>query len=219
MWSLDWDELPESIKGRVPKNTRDAPDYFPGQFVGLPRLGYTHLIENMFDGVEVILGAEAREWEKIRARKIAFTGRPDTIIAPQENASFGDVLDLTLDYRSLDITFRLEDWKHSAACVHFCSDRSSHSRKTSFARLTGGQSRVVSYETPRHAAANDLAPYYPIPLASNIDKHHRLLQAIRKCYPDMLFCGRLGTYQYLDMFQAVGQSLALAKRVFPELVP
>jgi UDP-galactopyranose mutase len=214
MWGMDWDELPQSVKGRVPKDTKDEPDYFPGQFVGLPRLGYTHMIGNMLDGVEVVLAAGPNDWEQIRADKIIFTGRPDLIRVPGENASFGEVYDLILDYRSLDIAFRLEDWDSTAPCVNFCSMRSPSTRKMSYARLTGGKSRLVSYETPRAASCDDRAPYYPIPLAANIEKHKRLLQAIHSHHPSMLFCGRLGTYKYLDMFQAVGQALALVKEVF-----
>ena len=214
MWGMEWDQLPQSIKGRVPKDTKEEPDYFPGQFVGLPRLGYTHMIGNMFDGVELVLGAGPREWEQIRADKIIFTGRPDLMTVPGEKATFGEMYDLALDYRSLDIAFRLEDWQSRAPCVNFCSMRSPGTRKMSYSRLTGGTSRLVSYETPRAALRDDLAPYYPIPISANIEKHKRLLHAIHAHHPNLLFCGRLGTYKYLDMFQAVGQALALVKEVF-----
>ncbi|MBV9122741.1 MAG: NAD(P)-binding protein, partial [Planctomycetes bacterium] len=55
MWGLDWERLPDVVRGRVPKETRESPDYFPGQFVALPRHGYTRLLENMVDGVEILL--------------------------------------------------------------------------------------------------------------------------------------------------------------------
>ncbi|MBV9125756.1 MAG: UDP-galactopyranose mutase, partial [Planctomycetes bacterium] len=136
---------------------------------------------------------------------------------PGERVSYGEKYGLTLDFRSLDIAFTLEDWGHQAPVVNFCSPRRPHTRKTCYACLTGGRSRVVSYETPFQASPQDPAPYYPVPLADNLEKFRRLKHLIERDHPHLLLSGRLGTYKYLDMFQAVGQALALAKNRLGEL--
>lgn len=211
MWGLEWDALPQVIKGRVPKDTRDYPMYYPNQFVAMPKLGYSRMIENMFDGVELVLGTGAEEWTQILARRVIYCGRPDRISVPSQRISYGELHDLELDFRSLEITFRPEKWPHQAAIINFCTSLRKHTRKTSYAKLTGGDSECVSYELPVAATVDDLAPYYPIPLDRNIRRYAKLRDLVLADYPNLRFCGRLGTYKYLDMYQAVGQALALAK--------
>jgi UDP-galactopyranose mutase len=217
MWGIGWDELPPVIKGRVPKDTSGSSDYFPGQFVAMPKHGYTRMIENMFDGVDIHLGCGPNDWVDIPARTIIFCGRPDLIKIPGEDVTFGEHYGLSLPHRSLDINFADEPWETAAACKNFCSLQRPYTRKTSYTQLTGGHSKIVSTETPKQATADDLTPYYPIPLPENIERHQRLLVEIRKYYPQMIFCGRLATYKYLDMYQAVGQALAIVKRHFPHV--
>jgi UDP-galactopyranose mutase len=48
MWGVNFDELPESIKTRVPKNTNLKSEYFIGDIQCLPKNGYTRMMENMF---------------------------------------------------------------------------------------------------------------------------------------------------------------------------
>jgi UDP-galactopyranose mutase len=38
---------------------------------------------------------------------------------------------------------------------------------------------------------------------------------VRRHYPHLHLAGRLGSFRYLDMYQAAGQALALAGRLFP----
>ena len=215
MWGMEWDELPASVRGRVPKDTGEASRYYPDQFVALPRRGFTRMIENMFDGVELVLGAGPHDWERVPARRVVYCGRPDLIRVPGKSVTFGEAHDLSLGFRGLDITFRLEDWGHDAAVVNFRSGWRPHTRKVGYARMTGGASRAVSYEMPVPSPADDLNPFYPIPLQHNHDRHHRLVALLSRAYPHLSLCGRLATYKYINMFQAVGQALALVKREFP----
>src|SRR5262249_11485023 len=87
MWGKPWEALPQSIQARVPKDTADEPSYYRDQFVALPRHGYTRMLENMLDGVELLLAAPPNEWTKISARTTVYTGRPDLIPIPDEPVS------------------------------------------------------------------------------------------------------------------------------------
>ena len=172
------------------------------------------MLENMFDGVEIILGADPKDWARISARTIAYTGRPDLIRVPGQDVTFAEKADLMLPFRTLDISLGHEEWPHGTSCLHACTLVRPWTRKTSYAVMTGGHSAIISTETPREAAPNDLTPYYPIEMSTNHARVALLAAKIKTSYPNLHLLGRLGSYRYLDMYQAVGQALAFVSRHF-----
>jgi UDP-galactopyranose mutase len=235
MWGMDWGELPASVRGRVPRELSAVPRYYRDSFVALPRWGYTRMMENMLDGVEVILGVGPEEWVEIPAREVVYTGRADLIPVPGGTATLAERARLELDYRTVDIVFGEEHWPHEAVCVHSCTMERAWTRKTNYAVMTGGgkderqktkdecaggggeppkggtPNAVVSTETPRAARAEELTPFYPVEVAENRRKYEALAGLIRLAYPHVHLAGRLGTYRYLDMHQAVAQARTLAE--------
>lgn len=210
MWGMAWEELPLSIRGRVPRVLTETPVYYKDPFVALPKLGYTHMLENMFDGVELILGAPPLEWTKIQAASIVYTGRPDLIPVPSERVSLGERYGLSLDFRTLDIRFETDAWAYDSSCLHACSVQRNWTRKTCFQKMTGGESQVISTEFPRQAEFHELNPFYPIEVPANQQRFLELKERVRQSYPHLHLAGRLGSYRYFDMYQAVGQALTLA---------
>ncbi len=213
MWGINWDLLPGRIKHRVPKDTMKLPQYYPGQFVGMPRRGFTHMIGNMLDGADIRLGTSPTEWMNIPAHRVIFTGRPDCIALPGETRTIREAFDLALDFRTLQIRLEPERWLLSSAALHCCHLHQPWTRKVHYATLTGGNSLLVSTEFPQTATSGDLTPYYPIPLDCNLERYRQISALLRRMYPQLYLAGRLGSYQYLDMFQAVGQGLALARKI------
>jgi UDP-galactopyranose mutase len=201
MWGIEWDNLPNFIRNRVPK---DSPEYYPNQFVGFPANGYTHMMENMFDGVEIRLKAGTEDWKRISAKTVIYTGRPDFI---------DSIPELHLDFRSLKIDFT-KDTSNQQAVRNFCHLKVPYVRKTWYSRLLGGNSNLCSTEVPYLASYDDPTPYYPMQFLNNPERFGRLQKAIRGRYPNLILSGRLGTYKYLDMYQVVGQSLAFVKSHF-----
>ena len=66
---------------------------------------------------------------------------------------------------------------------------------------------IIMREYSRFAEHSD-EPYYPINTAQD---RERLLayRELSKGEPNVLFGGRLGTYQYLDMHMAIGSALSM----------
>lgn len=213
MWGMNWEELPPSVRGRIPREPSDVPVYYRDPFVALPKRGYTHMIANMLDGVEIVLGAPPTEWLNIHAKQIVYTGRPDLIPLPRETVPIAHRKGLVLDYRALDIEFSNENWTSDAISVHACTLDRNWTRKTCYARMTGGHSKVVSTEFPRQAAADELAPYYPIELEANRSRFVQLAAQVKEFYPHLHLAGRLGCYRYFDMYQAVGNALTLCEKL------
>jgi UDP-galactopyranose mutase len=66
----------------------------------------------------------------------------------------------------------------------------------------------ITYEFPK--AGGD--PFYPIPRPENRELY-RQYEALARARSDVIFAGRLGTYQYYNMDQVVGQALATHRRL------
>lgn len=212
MWGVDWDDMPGSVRNRVPKDSKETSAYFPGQFQGQPRLGFTRMIENMLDGVDVILEAGPEDWYDIAAKQVVYCGRPDHI-----KGNDGDVIaakhNLVLPYRSLRITRHVEDWPVDTVAINYCHTRTEQTRRVCYRILTGGDSRVVSHEVPYEAEDADTAPYYPKSDPVYRQRYHELVGHIKAERPGLILAGRMGAYMYYDMDQCVGHGLALADRI------
>src|SRR5664280_1311810 len=92
--------------------------------------------------------------------------------------------------------------------LEWCSPAAT--RSTEFRQLTGQHARrtTVGWEYPFDATAADV-PMYPVPSRESAALFARYARAARSA-PDVHFCGRLGTYSYLNMDAAVARALALA---------
>lgn len=81
---------------------------------------------------------------------------------------------------------------------------------------TYGSDTIIAREFSRFAGVAD-DPYYPINLTEDKTRYAAYRELARG-EADVLFGGRLGTYRYLDMHQAIGAALkAWERQVRPRL--
>ena len=94
-WGRDCKELPAFIIKRLPVRLTFDNNYFNALYQGIPIGGYTKLVENLLDGIEVQLNvdylADRAKWDAI-AEKVVYTGAIDAFF----NYSLGN-----LEYRSV----------------------------------------------------------------------------------------------------------------------
>lgn len=223
MWGKEWDALPAAVKGRVPKDTNDMPVYFPDQFVGFPKGGYTPMLENMFDGCDILLNAEPTQWETISARQVVYCGRPDRIRDGQFPIGSKTIKIDTglgqgyheanwLDFVTLDIKFMpVTSWDVNTPIFNICHTDLRATRLTHYGRLHNNGCNVVSVETPnRYPTTSDMTPFYPYPSEINVGRMNRLRPLIKALRPNLHLLGRLAQFKYIDMFQAIGAGMKLA---------
>jgi UDP-galactopyranose mutase len=214
-WGLDPSELDASVAGRIPVRFDRDDRYFTDSFQAMPLEGYTRMFERILDHplITVRTGIDFREVERTYpSAKVLYTGPIDEYF----NFRFGP-----LPYLSLDFKHETHDRERyqPAPVVNFPNDN-PYTRITEFKYLTGQRHPKTSivYEYPLGVSAGD--PYYPIPRPEN--------QALYQQYKSLAersgrvhFCGRLGTYRYLNMDQVVAQALTtfrqLAERDVPSL--
>ncbi len=103
-----------------------------------------------------------------------------------------------MNYNDADVPFtRIHEFKH------FHPERTHLPGKT-----------VIVHEYSRFAEEGD-EPYYPINTAEDREKllKYRELAKVETEQSAVLFGGRLGTYQYLDMHMAIGSALSMFDNV------
>lgn len=204
MWGISWDDLPPTVKNRVPKDTKEKSIYFPNQFSALPTKGYTHMMENMIDGCDVILSANFDTWKEIPAKRYIYCGRPDLLLGTS-NEKF-------LEWRNIKFEHKMEDWDAPTQVVNFCHKDTKYTRKTNQGMINQTDSRIVTYEVPVSCDFNDPVPFYPVNTERNKKLLDNLKSMIKFQYPNLELLGRLGTYRYIDMDASVAYGIKLASK-------
>jgi UDP-galactopyranose mutase len=195
MWGSKFDDLPKSIKKRVPKDTKDKSVYFPGHIQAQPKKGFSFMMEKMFNGVDILLNVEPDYWQKVSTERIFYAGRPDLPIGEK------------LKFRSLKFEWRNEQWDANTTCVNFCHKDNPYTRKCNYGMYYGKSSRIVSYETS-YEADDELTPYYPFPDQDT----EGIMQKLFTKWPNMTLIGRLGQMKYIDMWQAIKNGLEISEK-------
>ena len=219
-WQTDPKELPASVINRLPVRYTFDNRYFNDTYEGLPVDGYTAWLENMAadERIEVRLGTD---WfdvrDELRAASpdapVVYTGPLDRYFDYAEGRLGWRTLDFELEvlsdcgdfqgtpvmnYNDADVPYtRIHEFRH------FHPERDYPRDKT-----------VVMREYSRFAEDDD-EPYYPI----NTEADRTVLAAYRSrakaetAAAGVLFGGRLGTYQYLDMHMAIASAMSMFDNV------
>ncbi len=207
-WGRDCKELPSFIITRLPVRLTFDNNYFNALYQGIPMGGYTKMVENMLEGIEVRLGVDylenKAELDKL-ADKVVYTGAID--------AYFGYKLG-TLEYRSVRFETEVLDKPNfqGNAAVNYTD------RETPWTRIIehkwfefGTQPKtVISREYSSEWKPGD-EPYYPV----NDEKNSALFAEYKKLADaenDIIFGGRLGEYKYYDMDAVIASALEMCEK-------
>jgi len=205
-WGIDPSGLDKSVTSRVPTRTNTDDRYFNDSFQAMPKLGFTHMFENMLDHKNITIMTET-EFADVRDDvvydRLVFTGPVD---------EFFDFRYGRLPYRSLRFVHETHDVEQyqSVAVVNYPHPDTPYTRISEYKHLTGQKhpKTSITYEYP--SAEGD--PYYPIPRAEN-QALYKKYEALALGRPDVSFVGRLATYKYYNMDQVCGQALATYRRL------
>ena len=212
-WGRDCKELPAFIIKRLPVRLTFDNNYFNALYQGIPVGGYTKMVENMLDGIEVRLNVDflkEREKYEALADRIIYTGAID---------AYFDYALGNLEYRSVRFENEVLDIPNfqGNAAVNYTD------RETPWTRIIEHK----WFEFGKDEAGNDLPktviskeyssewkpgdePYYPV----NDEKNNKLYQEYKKMSEKeekVIFGGRLGEYKYYDMDETIRSALNLAE--------
>ncbi len=214
-WGRPCDQLPAFIIKRLPVRLTFDNNYFNALYQGIPVGGYTKMVEQMLDGIEVKTGvdylADKDNWDA-QAKKIVYTGPIDAYF----NYSLGN-----LEYRSVRFETELLDKPNfqGNAAVNYTDAETPWTRIIEhkwfeFGKDENGEDlpkTVISREYSSEWKPGD-EPYYPV----NDEKNGSLYAAYKELADKeekVIFGGRLGEYKYYDMDQVIAVALEKAREL------
>ena len=220
-WGRDCKDLPAFIIKRLPVRYTFDNNYFNALYQGIPMGGYTGMVENMLEGIEVRLGEdylENKEKYDAIADKIVYTGAID---------QFFDYNKGYLEYRSVRFENELLDMEsfQGNAAVNYTDRETPWTRIIEhkwfeFGKDENGEDlpkTVISREYSSEWKPGD-EPYYPV----NDEKNGKLYMEYKSLAeeennrrkaegkPVVIYGGRLGEYKYYDMDQVIARALEVS---------
>ena len=212
-WGRDCTELPAFIIKRLPVRFTYDNNYFNDPYQGIPKGGYTGMIEKLLQDIPVRTGTEYRSFlqeneeageQKVTWDKVLYTGMID---------EYFDYCLGELEYRSLRFETKLLegcDNYQGNAVVNYTEREVPYTRIIEHKHFEFGTQpdTVITKEYPATWKKGD-EPYYPV----NNEKNNALFEAYKKLAEkekNVLFGGRLGQYRYYDMDKVIAAALDMA---------
>jgi UDP-galactopyranose mutase len=213
-WQTDPRELPASVISRLPVRYTYDNRYFNDTHEGLPTGGYTAWLERMADHprIEVRLDTDFFDASQPVHRAAVVGNVPVVYTGPVDR--YFDYAEGELSWRTLDFEREVLDVGdfQGTPVMNYADADVPYTRIHEFRHFHPERDyprdrTVIMREFSRFAERGD-EPYYPVNTAAD---RERLLayRALIDEEPQVLFGGRLGTYQYLDMHMAIGSALSM----------
>ena len=206
-WGTEPKELPASILKRIPVRFNYDDNYHNNSFTGIPREGYSFLIERLLDhpSIKVSLNRKFFSAEPPGAYDhIFYTGPIDAYF----NYEYG-----RLGYRTVTFESSVHDGDfQGTAQMNFCDEEIPYTRITEhkhFMPREPHEKTIIFKEYSKETGEKDI-PYYP----KRLQRDKILLTRYRQkaaLLDNVSFLGRLATYRYMDMHHVIGEAIDFSK--------
>jgi len=204
-WGRDPIDLPASILKRLPVRFSYNDNYYNSHFQGIPQNGYTPIFEKLLDHkrIELLLQTNFSSSDCKNYMHVFYTGTLDSWFG----YDYG-----RLSYRTLEFQRELHagDFQGNPV-INYCDHSAPWTRITEHKHFTPSQlyqKTLIFKEYSNNCTSKDI-PYYPLRL-TNDSPILAKYQSLADTEDNVTFCGRLGTYRYLDMHVAIDEALKLA---------
>ena len=208
-WGRDCRELPPFIIKRLPVRFTFDNNYFNALYQGIPIGGYTKMVQNMLDGIEVRLNTdylENREKWNAMAEQVVYTGAVD---------AYFDYKLGCLEYRSVRFENEILDQPNfqGNAAVNYTDRETPWTRIIEHKWFEFGKDgdgndlpkTIISREYSSEWKPGD-EPYYPVNDEKNTELYGRY-KKLADAENGVIFGGRLGEYRYYDMDEVISAAL------------
>lgn len=199
-WGRPVSEVPAEIIKRLPVRKYYDNNYFNDKFQAIPTNGYTEFIHNILDHKNITVSTDDKYDSRLlhEYEHVFYTGKIDEFF----DYSLGK-----LEYRGLQFVNTIVGKEHSQcnAVVNYTSKNVDYTRIVEHNQFIGKETEkiVQTYEIPSSRGS-----YYPV----NDEKNNSLYkQYLSIPHDNVTFCGRLGSYRYMNMDQCIREALDLSK--------
>ena len=207
-WGRKATELPAFIIKRVPVRLIYDNNYFNDDYQGIPKGGYTKLVENMLKSDRITVETNTNFFDN----KDEYLKNFDKVVYTGPIDEFFDYQLGELEYRSL--RFETEEVNvgnyQGNAVINYTDAETPYTRVIEHKHFEFGKGApnksVITREYPANWSKGD-EPYYPV----NNDKNNALYAQYKdlaaKEDAKVIFGGRLGQYKYYNMDQVIRAAL------------
>ena len=209
-----WNKFPKDLKpevlARIPIRNSFDTRYFSDKYQVLPEKGYTHFFQQILNqnpNIKVMLKTDFFEIkDEIKDKIIIYTGPIDKYYSDKGLPS--------LEYRSID--FHIErimntNYYQNNSVINYPEKNIKYTRCVEYKHFLNQNSKhtIIVKET-----TNDKGePYYPVLNEENINLYNKYKKMSEK-ENNIHFIGRLASYKYFNMDQAIKNSLEYFKNNF-----
>lgn len=220
-WGKPCTELPASIIKRIPVRYEYNNNYFDDHYQGIPKNGYTAMVEKMLDGIEVMTGTDFLDpvhREKLNgiAGRIVYSGQIDAYY----DFCFGP-----LEYRGLRFEteyLSAEECKKNgfyqdAAVINYTDADVPWTRIIEHKHFAVGnkegspEGTMITREYSAKWCPGEDA-FYPVADQQNLGRYKRYMK-LAESDGKVVFGGRLGSYRYMDMDDVIAAALEDADKL------
>ena len=213
-WGRDCKELTAFIIKRLPVRLTFDNNFFNALYQGIPIGGYTKMVANLLDGIDVQLNEDylvnRAKWDAL-ADKVVYTGAVDAFF----DYSLGN-----LEYRSVRFENEVLDIPNfqGNAAVNYTDRETPWTRIIEHKWFEFGKDEngndlpktIISREYSSEWKPGD-EPYYPVNDEKNGELYKKY-RALADKEDKVIFGGRLGEYKYYDMDAVIASALECAKK-------
>jgi UDP-galactopyranose mutase len=212
-WAKDPSELDASVLSRIPVRTNTDDRYFNDRYQALPENGYTAFVQKMLDHPLITVHLET-DFEHVKNRlrwtHLIYTGPIDVYF---KSAGLPP-----LEYRSIQFHWERYDtpgYYQPNSVVNYPSMDVQHTRIVEYKHFLHQFSHqtIIAKETTTDVGE----PYYPVPSQANRDLYEQYRKLAEKHRGVVHFVGRLASYKYFNMDQAIRCALDYFDRYFRPL--
>ncbi len=213
-WGRDCKDLPAFIIRRLPLRFIYDNNYFTDRYQGIPIGGYTQIAEKLLAGVPTLLNTSWKEYS---------TRHPDSY----GKVIFTGPIDEYFDYSLGRLQFRTVRFETEV----LETDNYQGNAVVNYTEREVPWTRIIEhkwFEFGKDASGNDIPgtviskefsmewepgmePYYPVNDDVNGNLYGKYRELAQK-EENVIFGGRLGTYQYYNMDQVIAKALSLCEK-------
>ena len=211
-WGCDPKELPASILKRLPVRFTYDDNYFSHKYQGIPKDGYTPMVESILNHPQIIVKLDTPYHKKFALDfdHIIWTGKLD---------QWFDYSEGHLGYRTLDFEKNYADGDFQGlAVMNYGNIDIPFTRISEHKFFTPWEthSKTIYFKEYSRACTDKDIPYYPIRLAHDktlLSKYINLANNEN----NVTFAGRLGSYRYMDMDVTIKEALELSEKIIVDI--
>ena len=214
-WNTSATNLSAEILSRIPvRFSHDNRYFMTAKHQGIPKDGYTKIIENMLDSenIKVKLNTDFKDIEDDLPEdiRIVYCGQVDELFDYELGV---------LPWRSLRFEEEKTENGLGEAVINEADKDVSYTRAHDYKYYQIHQPEVieqkVSYVAREYPADFERGgeAYYPVDNEESAVLYKKYVALVNEKYPNLILGGRLGAYQYWDMDKAIKNALELVEKL------